>query len=91
MCRFIAKKISEKELYELTPLITSYEALYLCSAMVLEEYRGKGIAKQLTLGAIESIQKDHPIRTLFVWAFTIEGEGLSEKLSTYTGLPLEKR
>jgi hypothetical protein len=43
MHRFLENKISEKELFDLTPPDTSYEALYLCSAMVLEEYRRKGI------------------------------------------------
>src|SRR4030095_15289111 len=46
MNQFLEHKISEKELFELTPLDAKYEALYLCSAMVLEEYRRKGIAKQ---------------------------------------------
>jgi hypothetical protein len=30
MTQFINQKISEKELYELTPLNTKYEAIYLC-------------------------------------------------------------
>jgi len=37
MHQFLEQKISEKELYEKTPLNISYDALYLCSAMVLEE------------------------------------------------------
>src|SRR6478609_5449365 len=47
MNRFLKNEISEKKLYELTPLNTTYDALYLCSAMVLKEYRRKGIAKKL--------------------------------------------
>jgi ribosomal protein S18 acetylase RimI-like enzyme len=90
MDQFLENKISEKELYELTPLNAPYEALYLCSAMVLEEYRRKGIAKRLTLKAIEEIKKDHPIKALFVWAFTKEGELAAEALSEFTGLPLHK-
>jgi predicted GNAT family acetyltransferase len=91
MNRFLDNKISEKELYELTPLNISYEALYLCSAMVLPEYRRKGIAEKLTFKAIESIRKDHPIKELFVWAFSKEGEALSEKIAALTGLPLRKK
>src|SRR5690242_168538 len=49
MKRFLNNDISERDLYEQTPLNTSYEALYLCSAMVLEEYRKKGITKRLAL------------------------------------------
>jgi predicted GNAT family acetyltransferase len=91
MNRFLAEDISEKELFELTTIVSRYEAIYLCSALVLEEYRGRGIAKDLTLLAIEKIKKDYPIRTLFVWAFSKEGAGLAEKLAVLTGLPLQKR
>ncbi len=35
MNQFLENKIPEKELFELTPENTPYEALYLCSAMVL--------------------------------------------------------
>ena len=91
MNKFLEHKISEKELYELTPLNTKYEAVYLCSALVLEEYRGKGIAKKLAIEAIERIKKDHPIKALFVWAFSKEGEALAEKVAGITQLPLKKR
>jgi uncharacterized protein YdeI (YjbR/CyaY-like superfamily) len=91
MNRFLAKEITEKELFNLTPTDTAYEALYLCSALVLEEYRRKGIAKQLALKAIEDIRKDHPLKCLFVWAFSKEGDLASEALSVLTELPLYKR
>lgn len=91
MNQFIKGIISEKELYELTPLRTKYEAVYLCSAMVLEEYRRKGIAKQLTLAALESIRKDHPIKSLFVWTFSKEGLLGAEALARLTSLPLQSR
>ena len=91
MHRFINKEISEKELFELTPLDIQYDTIYLCSAMVLEEYRGKGLAKNLTMEAIENIRKEYPIKTLFVWAFSREGEALAEKIAVLTDLPLKKR
>lgn len=91
MDQFLQGRISEKELFERTPLDTKYEALYLCSAMVLEEYRRKGIAKQLILTAIERIRKDHPLKSLFVWAFTEEGDIGAESVSRLTSLPLHKR
>ena len=91
MNRFVKKAISEKELFDLTPLDAQYDALYLCSALVLEEYRGRGIAKKLTLQAIENIRKDHHIKALFVWAFSRAGEVLSENLAMHAGLPLLKR
>jgi len=91
MARFLENKISEKELYELTPLHTTYDALYLCSAMVLKEYRRKGIAKQLTLDAIDKIRKDHTLKALFVWTFSKEGLMGSEALAKLISLPLYKR
>jgi len=91
MNQFIEGAISEKELYEMTPLNIKYEALYLCSAMVLEEYRRKGIAKQLTLRAVEAIRKDHPIKSLFVWTFSKEGLMGAETLARLTSLPLQRR
>ena len=91
MSKFIDQKISERELYELTPLNSKYEAIYLCSALLLEEFRGKGIAQNLAIKAIESIKIDHSIKALFFWAFSKEGEKLAEKVSGLIGLPLYKR
>ena len=91
MRQFISKKISERELYELTPLNTKYEAIYMCSALLLEEFRGKGIAHSIAIKALESIQKDHPIKALFFWAFSKEGEKLAAKISSVMDLPLYKR
>lgn len=91
MYRFLENKISEKELFDLTPEDSIYEALYLCSALVLEEYRRKGIAKQLSLNAIENIRKDHPLKALFVWAFSKEGDLAAETIARLTSLPLYKR
>jgi predicted GNAT family acetyltransferase len=91
MSKFIDQKISERELYELTPLNTKYEAIYLCSALLLEEFRGKGIAQKLAVQALENIKTDHNIKALFFWAFSKEGEKLAEKLSGIMALPLYRR
>lgn len=91
MHQFLNATISEKELFEQTPLDSKYEAVYLCSALVLEEYRRKGIAKQLALEAIENIRKDHPLKALFVWTFSKEGDLGAQAMARYTSLPLHKR
>jgi ribosomal protein S18 acetylase RimI-like enzyme len=91
MHQFLDTVISEKELFDLTPLNTKYEVLYLCSALVLEEYRRKGIAKRLALQAIESIRKDHPLKGLFVWTFSKDGDLGAEALARYSFLSLYKR
>ncbi len=91
MHRFLKKEISEKQLFELTPLNVPYEALYLCSALVLQEYRRKGIARELTVNAIAAFQKDYAINALFVWPFSAEGNAGAEVIAKSTGLPLFKR
>jgi len=91
MNRFVSGEITEKELYELTPLDIPYEAIYLCSALVLDEYRRKGIAKKLALDAIEEMQKKHPLKAAFVWAFSPEGDRAAELIAQQAGLPLFKR
>jgi len=45
MHQFLNKEITEKELYVRTPLNEKYDAVYFCSAMVLEEFRKKELQK----------------------------------------------
>ena len=91
MNQFVTKKITEKQLLDLTPSNTKYDALYLCSALTLPEYREKGITKKLTLDAIESIRKTHSIKKLFVWPFTKQGEYLANSIASSLSLPILKR
>jgi hypothetical protein len=91
MNKFIAEDISETELLNRTPLDTKYEALYLCSALVLPEYRRKGLATQVGTDAINEIRKDHPIKYLFTWNFSKEGANLADHASRQFSLPLLKR
>lgn len=91
MLRFLEKEISEKELFDLTPEDAEYEALYLCSAIVLEEYRQRGIIKLLAVAAIDDIRTDHPLKSLFTWPFTREGDLASEAIAGMVSLPLYKR
>jgi len=91
MHQFLEDQISEKELYDLTPLDGSYEALYLSSALVLEEYRRKGITKQLAIKSIEQIRLTHPLKALFVWVFSSEGDKSAESIATIASLPLYKK
>jgi len=91
MREFLNKSIGEQELFERTTEGAVYDALYLCSAMVLEEYRRKGICRRLVLEAVENIRRDHPIQSLFVWTFSDAGSAAAKALSEATGLPLFKR
>ncbi len=91
MEQFVEGKISERMLLEKTPLGAAYDAVYLCSALVLPEHRRKGLAKRLTLAAVRSIQKSYPIEVLFFWPFTREGDLLAKSVAAELHLPLEQR
>ncbi|MFN8207328.1 MAG: GNAT family N-acetyltransferase [Bacteroidales bacterium] len=91
MHEFLEGHITERRMFYMTPVDTSYEALYLCSALVLEEYRRKGIVKKLVLRAIEEIRRDHPLKALFVWSFSEEGEKAANSIARSTALPLYQR
>ena len=89
MQEFLSGKISEKELCERCLPGQAFDALYLCSALVLEEYRRQGIARSLSLKAIEKIRADFTIKHLFVWPFSEEGRRCAETLAELSGLPLK--
>ncbi len=91
MNQFIKAEISETELLNNTPLNEKYDALYLCSALVLPEYRRKGLAKKIALEAIQQIRADHPIQALFTWNFSKEGALLAESIAKHEALPLLNR
>jgi GNAT superfamily N-acetyltransferase len=91
MSRFIAEEIGETELLNKTPLNVKYEALYLCSALVLPEHRKKGLATKVGMEAIKQIRAEHPIKYLFTWNFTPEGANLAETAAKFEHLPLLKR
>ncbi len=88
---FLDRKISEKQLLEATFSGVNATAIYLCSALVLPEHRGKGYAKRLALDAIRAIRKDHPIDSLYVWSFSDEGRSLAKRVAALAGLPLQER
>ena len=91
MKQFITKRLNEQELLYSTPVRTKYDALYLCSALVLPEHRGKGYARRLAIKAIKAIRKEHPIKYLFYWAFSVAGRKLAGSIAKECGLPLFQR
>ena len=91
MNRFINGTISEGQLYNETITGAKYDAIYLCSATVLPEYRNKGLAKQITIDAIKSIAKDYPIRSLFYWPFSDEGKAVAQSVAKEVALPLYEK
>ena len=91
MERFIAKEIGERALLEMTPHEGRFDAVYLCSALVLPEHRRKGLATRLTCDAISAIRADHPITSLFYWAFSEEGAHVARSVSEILSIPLYAR
>ncbi|MFH0989631.1 MAG: GNAT family N-acetyltransferase [bacterium] len=91
MEQFIEGELSEQELLTKTPLNAKYDALYLCSALVLPEHRSKGLAKRMLSEAISAIKNDHPLRALFYWSFSFEGDRLVKSVAHATNLPLFQR
>lgn len=88
---FLSGKISERELLDETIVGEKFTCLYLCSVTTLPEYRKKGETKKICLKAIEKIRANFPIATLYVWAFTKEGESLAQQIASETKLSLNLR
>jgi GNAT superfamily N-acetyltransferase len=88
---FIQGEINERELLDRTLPGRAYDALYLCSALILPEHRGKGLARRLTSRAIGAIRHDHPLRSLFYWSFSAGGDSLAASVARECGLPLYRR
>ena len=91
MKQFLRNRISEQQLLEKTPVGGTYDAIYLCSALVLPEYRGKGLARKLIYRGIRFMRNQHPVKCLFFWAFSIEGSRLAASVAKELDLPLYER
>ena len=91
MKQFLSHEINEQAILDLTPINGNYEAIYLCSVLVLPEYRRKGLAENICLASIENIRRTNAIKSLFVWPFSLAGEALAERISAETKLKLYKK
>jgi hypothetical protein len=88
MLQFLAGDITEKQLLFSTTPGDAYDTIYLCSALVLPEYRRSGLAMKVTLDAINSIRAQHAITSLCYWKFSDGGKKLAEAIATQLGLEL---
>ncbi len=91
MLRFLSGAISERQLLDLTQPKDEYQSVYLCSASVLPEFRKQGLAKKVTIEAINSIRAQHTITTLYYWPFSGEGRVLANSIANELGLELLER
>jgi ribosomal protein S18 acetylase RimI-like enzyme len=89
--RFVAGEISERTLLRETVPGVEYRSIYLCSALVLEEHRRRGLAERMVCDAVTSIRRDHPIGELVAWLFSDEGDRLASAAARNTGLSLRRR
>ena len=88
---FLSGDIGERELLDRTPEHGPFDAVYLCSALVLPEFRRQGIASALICRAVEEIRMSHPITVLFSWIFLEEGARLTASISRTLDLPFVTR
>jgi ribosomal protein S18 acetylase RimI-like enzyme len=88
---FVQGRITEQQLYDRTPMGGPYQAVYLCSGMVLPEHQRKGLATRMTLEALDHMRKDHPIEALFVWTFSEAGLASAKVIAAAAGLSLLER
>ncbi len=91
MQRFVSKEITERQLLRLTHAGQTFVSIYLCSALVLPEFRRRGYAERLLCNAVNEIRKDHPIECLYYWSFSAVGTKLAKAIGTKFGLPLYRR
>jgi len=95
MEEFLSGKISESDILnqsiEEKKTSNNFEAIYLCSAIVLPEFRKKGIAKKVTLEAVAAMREDFDIKFVYSWPFSEEGKKLSALIGELTELPLKMK
>jgi hypothetical protein len=95
MNQFLSKEINEEDLFVQIQNKMNYdnlETIYLCSAIVIPEFRRKGLALQGTIKSIEKILEKRNIRpTLFYWAYSKEGLSLAKRVAKALNLECKKR
>lgn len=91
MHQFLSGAIDERQLFEQTSPTAANDVAYLCSAIVLPEFRRSGVALRLTVQAIDSMKRDLPIRYALVWPFSSEGELLAKKVGDSCALQVRAR
>jgi hypothetical protein len=72
---FCKGRISERELFDRTPIGVDYDALYVCSIITLPEYRRGVYATKLLTEGIARFP--HARSHLFAWAWSREGKALA--------------
>lgn len=85
---FINGSLTEKTYFEKSVELKQFDTIYLCSAIVLEEFRHQGIVSQHCKMAIENMCRHHSIKQLAAWPFTTEGLNCAKSIASKLELPL---
>lgn len=88
--RFLRGEISERELADTASPSDRYEALYLCMAFTVPEYRGRGYATELFLEALAGMPLEED-SLIYAWIWSEEGERLVKRLEAETGKKIRVR
>jgi predicted acetyltransferase len=95
MNKFIASKITENELFEgIKDSVdyTNFETIYLCSVVIIPEYRRKGLATKSIIKSIKKIIGKRKIRpVLFYWGFSDAGKKACEKVAKIMELEVKSK
>jgi ribosomal protein S18 acetylase RimI-like enzyme len=85
MEKFLAKEITENEMFEKIKLHVDYnnfDTIYICAMTINPDYRGRGLASEGLIKSIKKIvgaRKIKPI--LFYWKQTEEGQKVCKKVA----------
>ena len=88
MDKFLRGEINEQKLLDMTKQQKTYEALYLCSAFTIPEFRRKGYIIEMMKEAINAIPHTDDVK-LFAWPYSEEGKLLVEKLVRILGTKIQ--
>lgn len=94
MSEFLTGGINERELFQRVREEYPFrpETVYICSAVVLPEYRRMGLALSALVKSVEKIVELYQFTpVLFYWAYSPEGQRLAEKLGDTMKLQVLKR
>lgn len=88
MRQFLNGKITERQLfYCIREEITyqNFETIYLCSALLLPEHRGQGLAAQSMADQVKKISSMRKGKTeIFAWPQTLEGKKMAQNVAKIT-------
>lgn len=91
--KFLSAEINENDLLLNSRKIKKFDCIYLCSAIILPEFRNKGFifesSKRVIANSIEEFGMQFP--KLFYWPFSNIGEKLSKKIANYFKFEILKK